>query len=96
MKTSMGSIPDLTRAVRVPILSKRSVEPSLKAKCPNDFLDELGRSDRKYFMSQCGRGARLDDEFLHGEVGSATTRSSVAAYKARLNLAKAAHRGNLS
>lgn len=43
----------------------------LKAKCPSYFLDRDDISSTAYLMNHCGCGARLDDDFLHGDVGAA-------------------------
>jgi hypothetical protein len=43
----------------------------LKAKCPGYFLDREGGSDSRYLMNHCRCGARLDDDFVHGDVGAA-------------------------
>jgi hypothetical protein len=43
----------------------------LKQKCPSYFLDQEDGADEAHYMNHCGCGARLDDEFTHGDVGAA-------------------------
>jgi hypothetical protein len=43
----------------------------LKAKCPGYFLDRVEGSDSRYLMNHCRCGARLCDDFVHGDVGAA-------------------------
>jgi hypothetical protein len=43
----------------------------LKQKCPGYFLDREERSPESYLMNHCRCGARLDDDYLHGDVGAA-------------------------
>lgn len=43
----------------------------LKSRCPGYFLDRDGRSDTPYLMNHRRCGAKLDDDFLHGDVGAA-------------------------
>jgi hypothetical protein len=44
----------------------------LKAKCGGYFLDrEEGSDEIPYLMNHCRCGARLDDDYLHGDVGAA-------------------------
>jgi hypothetical protein len=43
----------------------------LKARCPGYYLDRDERSDRLYLINHCRCGAKLDDDFLHGDVGAA-------------------------
>jgi len=44
----------------------------LKAKCPRYFLDrEEGSGEPPYLMNHCGCGAKLGDDYLHGDVGAA-------------------------
>jgi hypothetical protein len=43
----------------------------LKAKCTGFFLDEAEYSERPYLMNHCRCGAKLDDDYLHGDVGAA-------------------------
>jgi hypothetical protein len=43
----------------------------LKQKCPGYFMDKDDDADGAYLMNHCACGARLDDDFLHGDVGAA-------------------------
>jgi hypothetical protein len=43
----------------------------LKDKCPSLFLDRDDPGERPYLMNHCDCGAKLDDDFLHGDVGAA-------------------------
>lgn len=44
----------------------------LKARCPGFYLDrEEGDAGKPYLMNHCQCGARLDDDYLHGDVGAA-------------------------
>jgi hypothetical protein len=44
----------------------------LQTKCPNYFLDrEDGSYPKPYMINHCRCGAKLDDHFLHGDVGAA-------------------------
>jgi hypothetical protein len=43
----------------------------LKAKCPGYYLDSERRGGRRYLMNHCPCKARLDDDYLHGDVGAA-------------------------
>jgi hypothetical protein len=43
----------------------------LKEKCPSYFLDREDGSEEPYLMNHCGCGAKIDDDFLHGDVGAA-------------------------
>ena len=53
----------------------RSVPPqvlrTLKAKCPGYYLDRTQPEERPYLMNHCQCGAKLDDDYLHGDVGAA-------------------------
>ena len=48
-----------------------SVLDLLKAHCPGYFMDRARSTDRPYLMNHCRCGARLDDRYLHGDVGAA-------------------------
>jgi hypothetical protein len=43
----------------------------LKAKCPSFFIDQDDGDDGRYLMNHCDCGARLDDDYLHGDFGAA-------------------------
>jgi hypothetical protein len=43
----------------------------LRARCPSYFLDREEESGEPYLMNHCQCGAKLDDDFLHGDVGAA-------------------------
>ena len=43
----------------------------LKAKCRGYRFDAPDQEDDAYLINHCPCGARLDDEFLHGDVGAA-------------------------
>jgi hypothetical protein len=43
----------------------------LKAKCPGYTLDTTREGERPYLMDHCACGAKLDDDYLHGDVGAA-------------------------
>jgi hypothetical protein len=43
----------------------------LKAKCPGYYLDQEEGPERPYLMNHCRCGAKLDDDYLHGDVGAA-------------------------
>jgi hypothetical protein len=44
----------------------------LKRNCPSYYLDQEEQGDaRRYVMNHCRCGAKLDDDYLHGDVGSA-------------------------
>jgi hypothetical protein len=43
----------------------------IKAKCPGYFLDREERSPERYLMNHCPCAAKLDDDYLHGDVGAA-------------------------
>jgi hypothetical protein len=43
----------------------------LKARCPGFYLDQEERGGRPYLMNHCRCGARLDDDFVSGDVGAA-------------------------
>ena len=43
----------------------------LAARCPGYFLDRENESGKPYLMNHCRCGAKLDDDFLHGDVGAA-------------------------
>jgi hypothetical protein len=55
----------LIRSVPEPVLDL------LKAKCPSYYLDQEEGHERRYLMNHCDCGARLDDDYLHGDVGAA-------------------------
>jgi hypothetical protein len=55
----------LIRSVPEPVLEL------LKARCPSFFLDEEEAHERRYLMNHCQCGTRLDDDYLHGDVGAA-------------------------
>jgi hypothetical protein len=44
----------------------------LKTRCPGFYLNsEDGGYPKPYLMNHCQCGAKLDDDFLHGDVGAA-------------------------
>ena len=43
----------------------------LKAKCPGYTLDREDEGREPYLMNHCRCGAKLDDDYLHGDVGAA-------------------------
>ncbi len=43
----------------------------VKARCPSYFLDSEEGWDKPYLINHCRCGAKLDDFFLHGDVGAA-------------------------
>ena len=43
----------------------------LTAKCPGYYLDQEEGEERPYLMNHCHCGARLDDDYVHGDVGAA-------------------------
>ena len=43
----------------------------LKDRCPGYYLDQEERHERRYLMNHCDCGARLDDNYLHGDIGAA-------------------------
>lgn len=43
----------------------------LKAKCPSYYLDQTEPQETPYLMNHCQCGYRLDDDYLHGDVGAA-------------------------
>lgn len=53
----------------------RSVPPDvlrmLKSKCPSFYLDREEPEETPYLMNHCLCGARLDDDFICGDVGAA-------------------------
>ncbi len=55
----------LIRSVPEPVLDL------LKAKCPNYYLDQKEGDERRYLMNHCDCGARLDNDYLHGDFGAA-------------------------
>lgn len=61
-----------------------SVPPSvlrvLKRKCPGYFLDQEEGDERPYLMNHCRCGARLDDDYVSGDVGAAFWPASPAGY----------------
>ena len=42
----------------------------LKAKCPSYYLDDGEDGEPPYLMNHCPCGAKLDDDFVNGDVGS--------------------------
>jgi hypothetical protein len=55
----------LIREVPEPVLAL------LHAKCPGYHLDDEGDGDTPYLMNHCRCGAKLDDDYLHGDIGAA-------------------------
>ena len=43
----------------------------LTTRCPGYSFDRDGTSGKPYLMNHCECGARLDDDYLHGDVGAA-------------------------
>ena len=43
----------------------------LKTRCPSLYLDRDEADEVPYLMNHCDCGAKLDDDFLHGDVGAA-------------------------
>ncbi len=43
----------------------------LKDRCPGYYPDHTGVGETPYLMNHCGCGARLDDDYLHGDIGAA-------------------------
>jgi hypothetical protein len=43
----------------------------LKDKCPGYYLDQEDSYDRPYLMNHCQCGAKLDDDYVSGDVGAA-------------------------
>jgi hypothetical protein len=43
----------------------------LKTKLPGYYLDHTEEGETPYLMNHCPCGAKLDDDFLHGDVGAA-------------------------
>jgi hypothetical protein len=43
----------------------------LKAKSPGYYLDHTEERETPYLMNHCDCGARIDDDYLHGDVGAA-------------------------
>jgi hypothetical protein len=43
----------------------------LKARCPGYYLDHTEEGEPPYLMNHCRCGARLDDDYLYGDVGAA-------------------------
>ena len=55
----------------------------LKAKCPTYYLDQEEANGTSYLMNHCRCcGARLDDDFLHGDVGAAFFPDTPDGYRA--------------
>jgi hypothetical protein len=54
----------------------------LKDRCPDYFLDREIGSDQPYLMNHCRCGAKLDDDFLHGDVGAAFWPDTPDGYRA--------------
>ena len=52
----------------------------LKDRCPGYYLDREGPEEVPYLMNHCDCGARLDDDFLHGDVGAAFWPDTPAGY----------------
>jgi hypothetical protein len=57
----------LRRTTSVP----RAVRRVLKTKCPGFDLDRTEPDETPYLMNHCRCGARLDDDFVCGDVGAA-------------------------
>ena len=44
---------------------------TLKRKCPSFYLDREAEGEPPYLMNHCRCGARLDDDYVSGDVGAA-------------------------
>ena len=43
----------------------------LKSKCPSYYLDQEEGDERPYLMNHCRCGAKLDDDYVQGDIGAA-------------------------
>jgi hypothetical protein len=59
----------------------KSLLKLLKAKCTGYFPDEEELPGTRYLMNHCPCGARIDDDFLHGDVGAAFFPSTPDGYR---------------
>jgi hypothetical protein len=53
----------------------------LKAKCPGYTPDTTREGETPYLMDHCACGAKLDDDYLHGDVGAAFRPDTPDGYK---------------
>ena len=57
------------------------VTAMLKAGCPGYTLDTTRGGEAPYLMDHCACGAKLDDDYLHGDVGAAFFPDTPGGYK---------------
>jgi hypothetical protein len=54
----------------------------LKAKIPSYYLDHSEEGEAPYLMNHCGCGAKLDDDYLNGDIGAAFWPDTEEGYEA--------------
>jgi hypothetical protein len=55
----------LVRSVPEPVLTM------LRTRCPSYYLDRADPEEAAYLMNHCRCGARLDDDYVNGDIGAA-------------------------